>query len=126
MKFPYDTGYFPPAPSLEIWLAAPGEAFTLGPLRALMDTGADLTLIPIEHVRRLQTPEDDRRHIRSHWGERREVALHSVDIGIGALRLPAVEIVADEGGTEIILGRNVLNQLIVTLNGPKRELEISG
>jgi hypothetical protein len=40
------------------------------------------------------------------------------------MRLPAVEVVADERGEEVIIGRNVLNFLVMTLNGPKRVLEI--
>jgi hypothetical protein len=52
------------------------------------------------------------------------VAIYSLDIGVGNLRMPSVEVVADERGTEVILGRNVLNRLIVTLDGPKRVLEI--
>jgi len=43
-----------------------------------------------------------------------------------SLRLPLVEVVADDRGNEVIVGRNVLNKLIVTLDGPKQVLEIIG
>jgi len=49
-----------------------------------------------------------------------------LDVGIGGLRLPLVEVVADDRGNEVIVGRNVLNNLIVTLDGPKQVLEIIG
>lgn len=64
--------------------------------------------------------------MRSQWGERRTVDVYLLDVGIGDIRLPLIEGVADERGSEVILGRNVLNKLIVTLNGPKQELEIIG
>ena len=124
MKFSYNTQYFPPAPSVEIWLGTPNEALGFGPLWAFVDTGADISLIPIKHIKPLQTKVDDRRYLRSQWGEHRRVAIYSLDIGIGQLRLPAVEVVADERGDEIILGRNVLNKLLMTLDGPKGILEI--
>jgi hypothetical protein len=47
-------------------------------------------------------------------------------VGIGDMRLPVVEIIADEQGGEVILGRNVLNKLVMTLNGPEQMLEILG
>jgi hypothetical protein len=50
--------------------------------------------------------------------------IYSVDIGIGLARLPAVEVVADDRSAEIVLGRNVLNKLVVTLNGPQRTIEV--
>jgi hypothetical protein len=37
--------------------------------------------------------------------------------------LPAIEVVGDEQGNEIIIGRNILNRLVMTLDGPKRVLE---
>ena len=125
MRFLYDSHYLPPAPSVEIWLGAPGESLTSGLHQALVDTGADMSLIPAKHIRPLQAVPDDYRYLRSQWGERKRVAIYSLDIGIGNLRLPSVEVVADEYGDEIILGRNLLNKLRMTLDGPNRALEIS-
>jgi predicted aspartyl protease len=124
MKSPYDSYYSPPAPSVEIWLGTPGESLASGPHQALVDTGADISLVPLKHIKPLQTVPDDHRYLRSQWGERRKVAIYSLDIGLGNMRLPAVEDVADEQGNEIILGRNVLNKLLMTLDGPNRVLEI--
>lgn len=47
-----------------------------------------------------------------------------VDMGVGSLRLPAVEVVGDEQGDEIILGRNVLNRLRLLLDGPGTLLKV--
>lgn len=124
MKFLYDARYFPPAPSVEIRLGTPGESLSPDPHPALVDTGADISLVPLKHIRPLQTVPDDHRYLRSQWGERRKVAIYSLDIGIGSIRLPALEIVADEQGNEIVLGRNVLNRLAMILDGPKQVLEI--
>jgi hypothetical protein len=44
----------------------------------------------------------------------------SVDLGSTEIRLPAIEEVGDPG-TEIILGRDVLNRLRLMLDGPAGE-----
>ncbi|OGO43459.1 MAG: hypothetical protein A2Z04_06405 [Chloroflexi bacterium RBG_16_57_9] len=126
MKFSYDTAYFPPAPSIDIQLGLPDESFAVGPLPAFVDTGADVSVVPIKYVEPLGVQVDNRKYLRSQWGERRKVNTYLLDIGIGVLRLPMVEIIGDERGKEVILGRNVLNKLVVTLNGPQHVLEITG
>jgi predicted aspartyl protease len=124
MRFPYDTGYDPPAPTVDIRLAVPEGSFVVGPVPAFVDTGADATILPYAHMRRLSVPMDNRKFLRSAWGERRVVDVYVLDVGIEEVRLPLVEIVADEQGDEVILGRNVLNRLTVLLDGPKQEIKI--
>jgi predicted aspartyl protease len=124
MQFKYDDGYLPPAPSLEISLAVPDEAFRIGPLQALVDTGADATLVPASHLEQLSLQVDNRKYLRSQWGEQRVVDTYFLDVGIGGMRLPAVEIVADPLSDEVIVGRNILNRLILNLDGPAQALEL--
>lgn len=126
VKFSYNQRYFPPLPIVEIKLGSPGEALSTDLYQAMIDTGADISLIPIAYISPLQSQVDDYRYLRSHWGEHRRVAIYSLDIAIGELRLPAVEVVGDDNGDEIILGRNILNKLILTLNGPIQEVQVSG
>jgi len=125
MKFPYNRDYNPPAPTVDIRLAAPHSPFVIEPLRALMDTGADASIVPLRHLEPLDITANDLKSLHSQWGETRLVDTYLLDVGIGDLRLPAIEVIGDEVGEEIILGRDVLNKLLVILNGPKQELEIS-
>jgi len=124
MKIPYLNDYTPAMPVLQIWLGYPEEALHLGPLTAVVDTGADATLLPRSLVDELDAPFVDDAWLSSQWGEWFEVKTFTVDIGFGNFRLPAVRIVADERNNEIILGRNVLNSLHLLLNGPKQETEL--
>ena len=124
VKFSYDLAYYPGAPSIEIRLAAPESSWAIGPLHAFVDTGADVSLIPAKYIESLGIPPDDRKFLRSQWGERRKVDVYWLDIGIGDWRFPMTEIVADERGQEIIVGRNLLNKLILTLDGPAQLLEV--
>ena len=124
MKFTCDKRYSPPAPSVEIQIGLPGEELARSVLTAFVDTGADTTIIPLSHIERLNAQVDSQRHIRSQWGEHRQVYLYLVNIVVAGIRLSAVEVVADEMGAEIIVGRNVLNKLVISLDGPKRIIEI--
>jgi len=113
----YSKEWFPAMPVLEIRLGYPGESLSLGPLVGIVDTAADGSLVPLDLIERLDAPFVDDVSLRSQWGEWRRVHLFTVDIGIDSLRLPAIEIVGDDRGDEIILGRNVLNKLRLLLDG---------
>lgn len=67
---------------------------------------------------------DSEQHLVSPGGVRRRVDVYIVDVGIGSLRLPGIELVADEYGADVIVGRNVLNRLMVVLDGPRETIEI--
>jgi hypothetical protein len=116
----------PPAPVLEIQLALPGESFASDSLMALLDTGADASVVPLRHIQPLGAQIDDRKYLRSPWGDRQTVYTYLLDVGIAGLRLPSIAVVADETGDEVIVGRDVLNRLHVTLDGPAGALEVTG
>ena len=59
-----------------------------------------------------------------HWGESQPVAVHLVDIEIDGHRLPGIEVIADDYSDQAILGRNVLNKLILLLDGAAPQTDI--
>jgi predicted aspartyl protease len=124
MKYSYHRNYQPPFSIVQIVLHNPEEGLSIAVNNALVDTGADTTLVPIGYLQQIQAPVLKRTRIRSHWGEWRSVALFLIDIELENRRLPSVIVVADEQGDEIILGRNVLNKLRIFLNGPDNFVEI--
>lgn len=124
MQYPYDRNYYPALPILLIYLAYPGESLKQGPLSAMIDTGADSSIMPVSLLDQINAPFSDEARLRSHWGEWRTVSLFTVDIGIDELRLPAIEVVGDEEGDDLIIGRDVLNRLKLLLDGPAQQVEI--
>jgi predicted aspartyl protease len=122
MNHCYLDDFYPIMPALVLRLGYPDEGLAVGPITAIVDTGADGTLVPQSLLDKIGAPLVDSKRIRSHWGEWRQALVFAVDLGVDDLRLPTIEVVGDEVGNEIILGRNVLNRLSLWLNGPRREI----
>lgn len=126
MKAAYNTNYLPPAPMTVVWLARLNGPLQIGPIPALLDTGADASLVPLAYLHQLRLKPVRQESLRSQWGERRSIGIFHMEMRIGdSLHLPWVEVVGDELGGEALLGRNVLNQLRIVLNGPKLHVEIT-
>ena len=124
MKVPYLDTYTPPIPILQVWIGYPEESLSLGPLEAIIDTGADASIFPRTLIDELGAPFVDDAWLSSQWGEWLAVKTFTIDIGLDHFRLPAVRVVADRDNEEIILGRNVLNRLQLRLDGPGQETEL--
>ena len=126
MSEAYLTSYFPPIPALTIHLAPVGEALQIGPLTAIVDTSADATLVPLKYLDEIEVPADYPAQLRGPWGGARRVQVYTIDIVISDMRLPGIEIVGDEMGHEVILGRSILNRLVLLLDGPGQQSDIYG
>jgi len=124
MKFPFDASFEPPFPAVEVILRNDDRDRRTGVLPALLDTGSDGTLVPLNRLWEIRAAALSDARIHSHWGEERRVQLFAVDIQIVDTVLPSVIVVGDDQGAEIILGRNVLNKLTTLLDGPRHVTDI--
>jgi hypothetical protein len=124
-QFQYNESYFPPIPVVEVTLIMAAEMHRIGPLEAIVDSGADATIVPLEYLERIQAPATVEKSVRSQWGDRHRVMLYLVDVQVGGITLPGIEVVVDEWSDEVLLGRDVLNRLQVLMDGPRRRVEIS-
>lgn len=122
-RFAYDTVFDPAMPVCELTLvsAATGGRMTLS---AIVDTGADATIIPTRFLRQIGARRVFETGLRSQWGERRMVFLYLVDLKINEIALPGAYVVGDEIGDDVVLGRNALNKLKVTLDGPEEIVSV--
>ena len=124
MSYAYDASYPLAFPVLPVVLRQiDGDASTM-PLSALVDSGADVTIVPVGYLRAIGAEEIYSAHLRAHWGGRRVVTIFMVDLEIENQLMPGIEVVGDEQGQEILLGRNVLNKLIILLDGPGRQADV--
>lgn len=120
----YDRSVYPPAPRLEIRLIALPHGAVHGPVAAFVDTGADVTIVPLHIVRQLRAGVVTLKTVRGYTGGRRNVRTYLVDVEIGSFTLPGIEIVGDDAAHEILLGRDVLNKLRLLLDGPQQQADI--
>lgn len=126
MSQPYDQNRVPPIPVIDVWLVIPDNNDWHGPYTAIIDSGADLTIVPLGLLRQFQAPYLRRAVLRSQWKERQVVFLHEVDVRIGDLLLPAIDVAGDDFSQDVLLGRNVLNRLDLRLDGPKMRTFLLG
>jgi predicted aspartyl protease len=124
MKQSYNQDYFPPIPVLQVRFSTPEWDLRTETLEAVVDTGADGTLVPVKYLQQIEASIEGRSGLRSQWGERRVVNLYLVDIEIEGLTLPGMWVVGDGVSDEIVLGRNVLNHLQLLLDGLANTTEV--
>ncbi|OQY97060.1 MAG: hypothetical protein B6D41_04415 [Chloroflexi bacterium UTCFX4] len=124
MKIRYSAKFRPPAPVLRVGVAFPDEAPRAN-LTALVDTGADMTHVPLRVLKRLKAPVLYSAVVRANPAAPGYlVTVHLVDLIVNELRFPAIEVFGDENEQIIVLGRNFLNMMRIVLDGPKSILEI--
>lgn len=122
MRVPYDDRRDPPAPVLPIRIGPPrGDRALL--LRALVDTGADATIIPEDVARGLRLPVVSFVRVRGIGPAPLDAAVYGAEIEAAGVRR-LIDVVGL--GRETLLGRNVLNDWTITLRGPEKVMEISG
>jgi predicted aspartyl protease len=122
----YDASVFPPAPRLDIRLIAQPHEAVVGPVSAFVDTGADATIVPLRIIRQLRAGVVTFKTIRGYTGSKRTVRTYLVDIEIGAVVLPGIEVVGDDAADDILLGRDALNKLRLLLDGPGQRTKVLG
>ena len=122
MSTAYHRRYRPPFPQLQVSLRTESES--VGPVFALLDSGADITFVPKDMLEQIADWQGDQASIRTHFGDSQHMRLYLIDVQINNWRLPGVYVAADEMGDEIILGRDILNKLPIFLDGPVQQTEI--
>ena len=122
--YDYSADYVPPMPVCQIFLGPGGGEPTIGPLEAVIDTGADVTVIPTKHLRQVGAKRVSQGRARSLWGDSRAVDVYAVTLTLNGLRIAALQALADNRGSEIVLGRIVINRLKIVLDGPAAITEI--
>ena len=116
--------YGPPVPVLDVGVSRPGLSTASVSFEAIVDTGADNTLIPVDILELAQAPYVDRAYLRGITGERQPVNLYLVTLHIASLRIPGIRAAALPQREPAILGRDVLNQLYIGLDGPAGITEV--
>lgn len=120
VRFAYDAAQDPPAPVLPVRVGTPAGGWSAA-LPFLVDTGADITVIPARLARDLQLPPVGELGIVGATGKRVRAPIYGAELQIGAFTFSA-QIAAL--GRETLIGRDVLNRWTLVLRGRRQILEI--
>ncbi len=115
--FDYDKKYDPPFPAIRVGISTPERPDEEIQLTVLLDSGSDGTLLPLKVIQLLAATYVDHKRVQGLFGGSRSVALYMVQLHIGHHIIYAVQVGATDQDDEVVLGRNVLNQLDITLRG---------
>ncbi len=114
----------PPAPFVTVTLVHPYTGVEIRDVNAQIDTGADCTLLPLALVQALSLPRTSEVEVCGVGGTIELMDVYGVQIGLFSLPLLPVEVPAHAGEPWILLGRDILNDYRLVLDGPGLTLEI--
>ncbi len=118
-RFRYDRTKSPAVPILPVRVGTmAGRRGVMS--TAIVDTGADTSVIPARIARDLRLPAIGQVTVGGVTGAER-VSLYSVGLEVAGLSVP---VEAAGMGNHILIGRDVLNQWTLILRGPKETLEL--
>jgi predicted aspartyl protease len=114
--YDYDLNYVPAMPVVTLYIGKPDSdaAFALS---ALVDSGADATMIPIKYLQEIHAIKRRYVFIRSIAGQRTGANLYTVSLQFAHYKRTRIEVVGNGETGEVIIGRDILNHLVVTLDG---------
>lgn len=122
-SYNYNSDYHPAMPVVDLSLGLPLSEATLE-VRAIVDSGADATMIPVRILQEVGARRSRKALMRGVTGVSTLVDLYAVAIQLGPYRQGFVEVVGVVDNDEAIIGRDILNHLSVTLNGPALVVEV--
>jgi len=125
VRYKYNRQLSPPAPYVHVSLARPDNADLLvRDVPAQLDTAAYMTVVPMTVVEQLQLEQLDQEAVAGFGGHISMAPVYLVSLAVNDFAAVLVRVLADRHEPYVLLGRDVLNQHRVLLDGPSLILEI--
>ena len=115
----------PPTPSVLLNLRHPIATRLTSDVPALVDSGADQTVLPMQIVRTLGLNQLDETLVKGFDGSIQVLATYPLSLCIRDMKPILVEVLASDRVEYAILGRDVLNRYRIIFDGPKQRLELT-
>jgi predicted aspartyl protease len=119
----YDRSFNPPAPVADVTIMHPVTGARSSVLRGKLDSGADVTVIPERVVAQLGMTPKGRIWTRGYDGTYTQRSVYYVRLRVEGFNLASVRCVATDRAN-VLLGRNVLNHFVITLDGKNLVFEL--
>jgi predicted aspartyl protease len=125
IRYRYLTQVKPPAPFIYVTLRNPQTGVELHDLPAQLDTAADRTVLPVGLVQALGLSQVGSIPIAGLGNVVKLRPSYLVEVRIHNLAAHTIVVVSDPDEVWILLGRDLLNNHRIILDGPQLALEIS-
>lgn len=125
-KFNYDASFHPPAPVLDTLLVRPLSKDMTQAIRidGLIDSGADITVVPQRVADQLKLYPVDEVLVAGYTGEPTRERVYSVVLIIAGFEPQFIRAVGSGKMNIALLGRDIINQWGLLLDGKQRAFEI--
>lgn len=120
---PYNKRFIPPAPVINVVCVNPHLDRAQSEVSALLDTGADITALPRSLIIDLGLEVKRAIEVAGLENERVEVAIYEMNVEIAENRMERLEVIEWEGDF-VVLGRDVLNEFYIILDGQMKQFEM--
>jgi hypothetical protein len=124
LTFPYNTNEVPAVPYITLQIQPAQQPGVPVIYEAKLDSGAGLTVIPIDLAQRWGLRRDGAIRLQAYNGHISTNPIYWVDIVIGAWTFPMVQVTALRRAN-VLLERNVLNQMRIIHDGPQQAVTIT-
>jgi predicted aspartyl protease len=124
LTFDYNREYTPSAPFVDVVVDGYDPDKASVTISAFVDSGADGTMLPHDILLAVGAEYADTVMLRGTAGGVQRLDRYTVRIRVGEREVHSIASVAMAAGSEPLIGRDVLNQLIVTLNGLAEMTEV--
>jgi predicted aspartyl protease len=123
MTLPYDQSFSPPAPALTVEVFVPGVPDQRRLVLAKLDTAADMTAVPLNLIKQLGMKIASSVEVAGYEADYAVVSTYLVGIELPQARIRRVEVVPISEDY-VLLGRDVLNNFFINLNGPELTFDV--
>lgn len=123
-SYEYNRNYHPPMPIVAVEISTFENPETTITLEAIVDSGSDGTFLPEQTLKKLGAMSVRQGWVSGIQGVRYQAEIYMVKLAIGSYEFFGTRAIGDKQG-RTILGRDILNQLDINLNGLANITEIS-
>jgi predicted aspartyl protease len=125
VRYRYNSQVTPPAPFVHVTIRHPTGTEEISNVAALLDTAADMTVLPGEIIERLGLVPADVVPVAGLGGLVEDYPAYFVEVALGDRSIAPVKAIGSSEEAYILLGRDVLNHFQIMLDGPQGILEIT-